>query len=315
MFSTDPFVVDPSSSQAYNPYSYAFNNPLKYKDPNGKWAIIDDVAGIMLGGIINVICNTDNIHNLGDFGAYFAVGALAGEATVYGGPGAGGAVLGLGNNVYSQASAKGFDHVNWGDAIVATGVGAVVASATSAVTNKIGNAIISRISEQTVEMTASVESDAVIGTLPVGDHVQMEVGALCLNVEKGAVAAQVSEDIVITAPRPALTNSELIEKAATMAETNIGGVGRFAGRNKHAYASKVLDRYQRIYGDRGLETDQFFNRGSRRGFLDVVDHANKTIYDFKFGYPGKTDAMFMRTPQMIKYQSAFPDYSIQIIRP
>ncbi|MBK7140052.1 MAG: hypothetical protein IPH74_14005, partial [Bacteroidetes bacterium] len=35
MLNVDNFVQDPSSSQAFNRYSYVVNNPLKYTDPSG----------------------------------------------------------------------------------------------------------------------------------------------------------------------------------------------------------------------------------------------------------------------------------------
>ncbi len=47
MLSPDNYVQSASSTQAYNRYSYAYNNPLKYTDPSGDWFGIDDaiVAG------------------------------------------------------------------------------------------------------------------------------------------------------------------------------------------------------------------------------------------------------------------------------
>jgi hypothetical protein len=67
-----------------------------------------------------------------------------------------------------------------------------------------------------------------------------------------------------------------------------GGTGHVAGTKKHKYAEKVLTRYQRRYGSRGLEVEEVYdvNGGSKRTkgsiILDVVDEKFKTTYDYKF---------------------------------
>jgi hypothetical protein len=107
-----------------------------------------------------------------------------------------------------------------------------------------------------------------------------------------------------------LTNEELVQRAAIKAEKAIGGTGRFAGTAKHTYANNLLQRYQKIYGNRGLETNKFFNNGvGNRGFLDVIDHQTKTIYDYKFGNA------VMSNSQFTKYSNNFKGYTIKIIRP
>jgi len=106
--------------------------------------------------------------------------------------------------------------------------------------------------------------------------------------------------------RKALSNADLVQKAARKAEKAIGGTGRFAGSAKHNYATNLLERYQNIYGDRGLQFRVGFDNGpGNRGVLDVLDNANGIIYDWKFGYPGMTPAMLNTTPQMLKYQRNF----------
>ncbi|MEO6682810.1 MAG: RHS repeat-associated core domain-containing protein [Ginsengibacter sp.] len=38
----DPYVQAPDFTQSFNRYGYGFNNPLKYNDPSGEIAIVDD---------------------------------------------------------------------------------------------------------------------------------------------------------------------------------------------------------------------------------------------------------------------------------
>jgi hypothetical protein len=125
----------------------------------------------------------------------------------------------------------------------------------------------------------------------------------------------VAESVASSAAKQGLTNAQLVQKAATKAETAIGGTGRFAGTAKHQYATKLLERYQKIYGDKGLKFGVYFNNGPGNiGKLDVLDNANGIIYDWKFGYPGMTPAQLNATAQMAKYQRNF-GLPTQIIKP
>jgi RHS repeat-associated protein len=112
------------------------------------------------------------------------------------------------------------------------------------------------------------------------------------------------------------TNAQLVQKAATKAEKAIGGSDRFAGSQKHEYATELLKRYQKMWGDRGLDFKVPFNNKvtGERGFLDVLDRKNGMIYDWKFGYPTKTPAQLNMTPQMLKYRNNF-NLPSQIIKP
>lgn len=114
--------------------------------------------------------------------------------------------------------------------------------------------------------------------------------------------------------RTALTDLQLVTRAGEIAERSVGGTGRLAGTAKHKYATDLLKRYEDIFGSRGFEYGKQFNFGpGDRGVFDVFKRSSTTIFDWKFGYPGKTIPQFMQTPQMLKYQRNFPNYIIEII--
>jgi hypothetical protein len=107
-----------------------------------------------------------------------------------------------------------------------------------------------------------------------------------------------------------LTNPQLVQKSATLAERAIGGTGNVAGTLKHTYAKKLLSRYQSRFGGNLSLGSNYFNNGiGNRGFLDVVNHSTKTIYDFKFGSAAMSNA------QYLKYSRNFEGYGINIITP
>nr|WP_197718721.1 RHS repeat-associated core domain-containing protein [Pedobacter schmidteae] len=123
------------------------------------------------------------------------------------------------------------------------------------------------------------------------------------------VARGIVVEAETTAAKTGMTDLQLVTRAAQKAESAIGGTGRFAGTAKHTYANNLLNRYQSIYGSRGLEFNQYFNKATGRGFLDVVNHKTMMIYDYKFG------SAVMGNAQYLKYSNSFPGYGIQIIRP
>lgn len=91
------------------------------------------------------------------------------------------------------------------------------------------------------------------------------------------------------ASRPALTNPQLVQKAASIAEMRIGGTGRVQGIRKHTYAKNLLERYQRAYGDRGLELESSWYNGNPKKYgypgsvrIDVLDINKGIAYDYKF---------------------------------
>lgn len=93
MLSVDNNIPFPGSTQGYNRYSYALNNPLKYTDPDGEWIHI--VAGALIGGFFNGIVHAD--EGIGGFFKGFAIGAAAGAVTAAtGGLAAGASSIGQG---------------------------------------------------------------------------------------------------------------------------------------------------------------------------------------------------------------------------
>ena len=115
--------------------------------------------------------------------------------------------------------------------------------------------------------------------------------------------------LTVSVPQSAVrTNAQLVDDIGTRAgqwagrsrqQTSLAGLtAREIGTKQHTYARDVLNRYQRMFGDRGLSTEvRYFERapllsgrtpkGSIR--LDVIegDLFNPTaIYDYKFGTAG-----------------------------
>ena len=82
--SPDPYVQEPDFSQNFNRYSYALNNPLKYTDESGEFAI---TTMLIVGGVAAAIFGTGNLMahairqddlNNGNWAKYFFSGAIAG---------------------------------------------------------------------------------------------------------------------------------------------------------------------------------------------------------------------------------------------
>ena len=121
----DNYVQDPFNTQNFNRYGYCLNNPLLYTDPTGEWFVIDDAIAMLVGGVANLTINAiqGNVTSFWSGLGYFAVGVGAGAASLYGGPLAAGAVLGLGNNITSQVSQNGWSNISLTSAIIDTGIG------------------------------------------------------------------------------------------------------------------------------------------------------------------------------------------------
>jgi hypothetical protein len=74
--------------------------PTEYTDPSGDAFVVDDVAEIIIGGVLNVVINANRIDNLWEGIGYFAVGGLSTWVTcqTFGAAAPiGGAISGFGN--------------------------------------------------------------------------------------------------------------------------------------------------------------------------------------------------------------------------
>ncbi|RFS19130.1 hypothetical protein DVR12_25325 [Chitinophaga silvatica] len=113
-------------NQFSSPYLAMANNGHQVIDPDGKWAFIDDIAAMAIGGVINVVSQAmaGKVTNLWEGLSYFAVGAAAAEVTIYAGPLAGGAVSGAGNNAVDQLFLNGFSKFDFEKTLVSAGTGA-----------------------------------------------------------------------------------------------------------------------------------------------------------------------------------------------
>ena len=142
----DPLIQNPASTQNFNRYSYCLNNPLKYTDESGEYALIDDLIAGLIGGTINWIGNGCDLTWEGL--SYFGVGFAGGTASLYISPIASSALVATANSIIGQGFSSdpnkwNGSNINYGKALFDGVVGGLTSiiggSINSMVSSWIGN--------------------------------------------------------------------------------------------------------------------------------------------------------------------------------
>ena len=136
--SPDPYIQASDFTQAYNRYSYCWNNPFKYTDPDGEWVWL---IPAVVGGVINLVSNlvSGQVDTFWEGLAYFGIGAAAGLGTFFAPQAyvAISAATSAANNFTNQSFDVGVKNVNYWQ----VGFSAIVGAATSYAGGWIGKAI------------------------------------------------------------------------------------------------------------------------------------------------------------------------------
>ena len=279
--SPDPYMQIPDFSQGFNRYAYCMNNPLAYVDENGENPLFIIGIAMIVGGTANLSWKAINgqIDDFGDAVSAFGIGAAAGGF---------GAAAGF---VAAPMVGAGF-------------LGGFVESAFSGV---VSSSIL------------SVGNSQAFGDPQMGwkGYVLSAIGAGVIGgVVNGGIAASQGKNFW-TGAEKAISNRDLIQQAADMAYKEIPGEGPVVGTKRHEFATKYLEEYQDIHGDRGLEFKVRFHdeQINKTGIIDIVDYKNQIIYDFKFGYPNKSPEMLNNTIQMQWYRKNMNNWPSFIIKP
>jgi RHS repeat-associated protein len=291
--SVDPVIVDPTNTQAINPYSYVMNNPLAYTDPSG-YAPIE----IVVTCASNRPCDRDP-----DVGKQDGATSDRNREESSGGDSGSGnpSSGGTGDNGSSNGSEGSGGRGGSGpDSSTDIGSLSVISKAGGDNPERFNNRSPSTSRFESFNNSLAGLGDKISDVSPIAgfayDFFASDFVDTYINVTKGDyVAASVTLLFALAKPLKVAnklfgsrSTKDLIQSVATRAERRIGGRGAAAGSRKHAYAKRLLDRYQRRYGG-NLETEVSYIRGQRARYgqkgstrLDVYDPITGDVYDFKF---------------------------------
>ena len=165
-YSPDPILATEGGPLDFNPYVYARNNPLSYVDQDGELAWFVPLIAAAVGGAFNVASNWDNIHNIGQGFAFFGMGAAASALSSLGAVAAGftfagAATIGAGNSILSQGFNNGWNHINWAQVGLSTGMSIL----TSYIGGWIGDKLSAPLSNITSGISNSIVREALTGAL------------------------------------------------------------------------------------------------------------------------------------------------------
>ena len=160
--SPDPYIQAPDFTQNYNRYAYCLNNPFKYTDPSGEWALLDDVIAAVVGGVINLTVNLiqGNVKNVGHGFALFGVGAAGGLASLYVSPIVGASFVSGANSFLNQGFNTHWQKIDAGQVFFSMAMGAG--------TSYLGGALGSALSQPISRVTSEIASPIIRETLTQG---------------------------------------------------------------------------------------------------------------------------------------------------
>ena len=306
-------VVDPMVEKfpSVSPYGYVENNPVIKFDPNGMESLTryvgingnhifntndgsDDVVVVPWNQTNTFLSEIENIDKTGARQYDTPVwnehkkelyGVAIGEATVY--------KKGFGNYISERGRREFikylFDNSSIGGVISEEALGQLAKKEIAAA------ALVSTLSAS-MAITQAVATERAVGQRAL---------------------AQSEARLKVAMKAGPMTEKQLVQRAATYADGFVPFTTSPAvtGTLKHVAAKRYLHLLQLRTGQGGLSLgSNYFNNNSilgagNRGYLDVVNHNTKMIYDFKFG-----DAI-MNNAQRSLYSRNFPGYGIQVIKP